>query len=160
MTAFALSALSISRLDGVHPKLVSVVKRAIELTSVDFLVVQGVRSKEQALINYGKGRTAAELAAKHIDENYAQPSLAKVTWVANPLGTKHLIQADGYGHAVDLAPVAKGGGPDWSETKENYARFDAIADAMKQAAVEQGVKIRCGTDFVTSKDRPHFELTA
>jgi hypothetical protein len=82
---FVLSKLSLGRLEGVNPALVKVVKRAIEITQQDFLVVEGVRSKEQCYINYGKGRTAAQCIAKGVPASYAQPKLAKVTWLNNPL---------------------------------------------------------------------------
>lgn len=42
---FRLSQKSLDRLSGVHPDLVAVVKRAIEITEVDFEVLEGVRSK-------------------------------------------------------------------------------------------------------------------
>ena len=42
--AFKLSQKSLDRLSGVHPDLVAVVKRAIEITEVDFAVLEGVRS--------------------------------------------------------------------------------------------------------------------
>jgi len=42
---FRLSQKSLDRLSGVHPDLVAVVKRAIEITEVDFAVLEGVRSK-------------------------------------------------------------------------------------------------------------------
>ena len=42
---FRLSQKSLDRLSGVHPDLVDVVKRAIEITEVDFAVLEGVRSK-------------------------------------------------------------------------------------------------------------------
>ena len=49
--SFSLSNRSLGRLDGVHPDLAKVVKRAIEITPIDFGVTQGVRSiKEQALL--------------------------------------------------------------------------------------------------------------
>jgi len=41
---FKLSQKSLDRLSGVHPDLVAVVKRAIEITEVDFAVLEGVRS--------------------------------------------------------------------------------------------------------------------
>jgi peptidoglycan L-alanyl-D-glutamate endopeptidase CwlK len=44
MSKFKLSQRSLSRLEGVQPPLVAVVKRAIELTRVDFGVTEGVRS--------------------------------------------------------------------------------------------------------------------
>ena len=42
---FRLSQKSLDRLSGVHPDLVAIVKRAIEITEVDFAVLEGVRSK-------------------------------------------------------------------------------------------------------------------
>ena len=42
---FRLSQKSLDRLSGVHPDLVAVVKRAIEITEVYFAVLEGVRSK-------------------------------------------------------------------------------------------------------------------
>lgn len=41
---FKLSQKSIDRLSGVHQDLVDVVKRAIEISEVDFAVLEGVRS--------------------------------------------------------------------------------------------------------------------
>ncbi|MDA1255972.1 MAG: M15 family peptidase, partial [Proteobacteria bacterium] len=80
---YILSKLSLSRLVGLNVNLEAVVKRAIEITEQDFMVVEGVRSKEQCYINYGKGRTAAQCTAKGVPAKYAQPKLAKVTWLNN-----------------------------------------------------------------------------
>ena len=44
--AFRLSQRSLTALVGVHPDLVRVVKRAINLTTVDFIVGEGLRSLE------------------------------------------------------------------------------------------------------------------
>jgi len=75
--AFRLSQRSIGRLEGVHPDLVAVVQRAIELTRVDFGVTCGTRSIEtqKELVSAGKSQT---------------------------MNSMHLPQADGYSHAVDL----------------------------------------------------------
>lgn len=56
---FKLSKRSIDRLDGVHPRLVEVVKLAIKLSSVDFGVSEGVRTKERQrmLVEAGKSKT-------------------------------------------------------------------------------------------------------
>jgi peptidoglycan L-alanyl-D-glutamate endopeptidase CwlK len=45
--SFKLGKRSLSNLEGVHPDLVKVVKRAIELTQVDFTVIEGLRTKER-----------------------------------------------------------------------------------------------------------------
>jgi peptidoglycan LD-endopeptidase CwlK len=150
--------LHLERLVGVHPNLVAVVHRAAEICSIPFMIVEGIRSDEQAYINFGKGRTQAELKALGIDVKYAQPKLGKVTWLKNPLNTKHRKQQDGYGHAVDLLPAPY----DWKET----GPFDKVAKAMLQAAKELGVGIRWGADWDADgnprekgeTDSPHFEL--
>lgn len=45
--AFRLSARSLRNLEGVHPDLVAVAKRAIVITKVDFGVTEGLRSAER-----------------------------------------------------------------------------------------------------------------
>lgn len=156
--AYNLSSRSLNNLQGVHPSLAKVVKRAIELTTQDFVVIEGVRSREQCMINYGKGRTAAQCLAKGIPAKYANPKAAKVTWLSNPFNSKHCKQKDGYGHAVDICPYPV----DWSDVK----KFDVIAKAMFAAAKELGVNIRWGADWDKDgkprergeSDSPHFEI--
>ena len=144
VSKYKLSERSLNSLKGVNPNLVKVVERAIELTEQDFLVLEGVRSKEQCYINYGKGRTAAQCSAKGVPTKYAQPSLSKVTWLNNPLASKHVS-----GNAVDLVPSPV----DWN----TISKFTTISKAMKQAAKELGVDLEWGGDW-TKKDYPHFEL--
>ena len=144
VSKYKLSERSLNSLKGVNPSLVKVVERAIELTEQDFLVLEGVRSKEQCYINYGKGRTAAQCSAKGVPTKYAQPSLSKVTWLNNPLASKHVT-----GNAVDLVPYPI----NWN----TISKFTTISKAMKQAAKELGVDLEWGGDW-TKKDYPHFEL--
>ena len=144
VSKFKLSERSLKSLEGVNPNLVKVVERAIELTEQDFLVLEGVRSKEQCYINYGKGRTVAQCSAKGVPTKYAQPSLSKVTWLNNPLASKHVT-----GNAVDLVPYPI----NWN----TISKFSTISKAMKQAAKELGVDLEWGGDW-TKKDYPHFEL--
>ena len=63
--AFKLSKRSLDKLEGVHPKLVAVVKRAIETTTVDFGVTFGVRTVEEQerLVAAGRSQT---MASKHL----------------------------------------------------------------------------------------------
>ena len=44
---YALGKRSLERLEGVHPDLLRVVKRAIEISRVDFTVLEGLRTKER-----------------------------------------------------------------------------------------------------------------
>ena len=136
---FRFSSGSEKELVGVSPRLVLVVRRALVLTPVDFRVLQGLRSAEQARINFGKGRTVDECVMAGIAAKYAKPSLAKVTWVRNPYSSKHMVQADGFGHAVDLLPAPY----DWKDTKP----FDLVAEAMATASAELSIKTRWGYDW-------------
>lgn len=54
---FVLGSRSIQRLEGVHPDLVKVVKRAIQLSSVDFTVLEGLRTKERQKVLFAQGAT-------------------------------------------------------------------------------------------------------
>lgn len=65
MSKYKLSARSLARLEGVHPDLVRVVKRAIEITDVDFVVLEGLRTNERqaALVKAGASRT---MYSRHI----------------------------------------------------------------------------------------------
>ncbi len=47
MSKYRLGANSLKKLEGVHPDIERVVKRAIELTTVDFTVVEGLRTLAQ-----------------------------------------------------------------------------------------------------------------
>lgn len=57
--SYVLSKKSLDRLSGVHHDLVEVVKRAIEITEVDFMVLEGVRSKarQEQLVKAGASQT-------------------------------------------------------------------------------------------------------
>ena len=63
--AFKLSQRSLDRLEGVKPDLVNVVKRAIELTKVDFGVIEGLRTEERQkeLVESGASQT---MKSKHL----------------------------------------------------------------------------------------------
>ena len=63
---FRLSERSLDRLEGVNPILVAVVKRAIELTTVDFGVTEGLRTFElqRQYVASGKSQT---MTSKHLN---------------------------------------------------------------------------------------------
>lgn len=120
MTKFILGDRSRKNLQGVNPQLVKVVERALQLSPVDFTVIEGVRTKERQaeLMKQGFTRT---------------------------LNSRHII-----GQAVDIVPLPV----DWNNPKS----FHLVADAMKKAADELGVKITWGGDFRTFKDLPHYQI--
>ena len=142
--AYRLGAQSRARLAGVHPDLIGVVERAIQLSTVDFSVLEGVRTPQRQRELYAQGR--------------AKPGKV-VTWT---LTSNHFVNAKtGYGHAVDLIPFPV----DW-EGPTRFPKFDAISKAMFAAANERGVRIRWGADWDMDgkprergeTDSPHFEL--
>jgi peptidoglycan L-alanyl-D-glutamate endopeptidase CwlK len=63
--AYTLSEKSLQRLNGVHPDLVKVVKRAIQLTPIDFRITEGLRTRERQayLVKKGASRT---MRSRHI----------------------------------------------------------------------------------------------
>jgi hypothetical protein len=82
---FKLSQRSLDELKGVDPKLVAVVRRAIQLTTVDFGVTEGLRTLEtqRKYVAAGKSRT---MKSKHL-EGRAVDLVAyvdgKVSWELN-----------------------------------------------------------------------------
>lgn len=74
MNNFIFSHTSNNNLRGVHPHLINVVHLALEITDIDFCVIEGVRdiSRQRKMVLTGKSQT---------------------------LNSRHLT-----GHAVDLAP--------------------------------------------------------
>jgi peptidoglycan L-alanyl-D-glutamate endopeptidase CwlK len=137
---YALGPQSRARLKGVHPDLVKVVERAIELTDQDFMVLEGVRTPARQKELYAQGRTAPG---------------PKVTWTLN---SNHFVNPKtGFGHAVDLVPFPV----DWS-----HAKLGVVSKAMFAASWELGIPIRWGADWDRDgkprekgeSDSPHFEL--
>ena len=63
---YNLSQRSIDKMDGVDERLVACVKRAIELSEIDFGVTQGLRTieEQEALVAKGASKT---MKSKHID---------------------------------------------------------------------------------------------
>lgn len=62
---YALSKRSLARLEGVHPCLVALVREAIAISPVDFMVTEGLRTSQRqaALVRAGASRT---LKSRHL----------------------------------------------------------------------------------------------
>ena len=73
--SFILSQKSLRRLEGVNPDLVKVIKLAIQITPIDFIVVEGLRTKERQAYLVEKG-------------------------ASKTMNSRHLT-----GDAVDIAPI-------------------------------------------------------
>lgn len=126
---YYLGAASRARLAGVHPQLVAVVEKAISFTPQDFSVTDGLRTekRQRELVAKGASRT---------------------------MKSKHLPQADGFGHAVDLVPFDDG--PRWE-----WPLVYPVAFAMQTAALSLGVNLiwgGCWDRELTSLPRSWEEL--
>jgi len=110
---FRLSQRSMDKLEGVHPAMTGVVERAIQLTDIDFGVTQGVRTLDEQKANVAAGRSQT-------------------------MASKHLLQDDGFSHAVDV--VAYVG----SDVSWELNMYDNICDAFKTAAEEVGCSVKWG----------------
>ncbi|MBD3832877.1 MAG: M15 family metallopeptidase [Brevundimonas sp.] len=57
---YRLSVRSRDRMKGVHPDLVKVVERAIQLTAIDFMITEGLRTpaRQAELVKAGASRTS------------------------------------------------------------------------------------------------------
>lgn len=151
---------SLDAMEGIHPRLRRVLDRAAANATAaqDFTVLQGPRTREQMMVNYGKGRTADELARWGIPARYARPNEAKVTWLRDPFKSDHRIMDDGFGHAVDLAP--------YPIDFNDKARYVALYHLIMNAAKEEDVALRSGMDWDKDgnlmekgeTDLGHFEL--
>ncbi len=128
MSTFQLSQRSLDRLVGVHLDLAEIVQLAIQRTTVDFTVVEGVRTLERQREYVARG-------------------------ASQTMDSYHLPQADGLSHAVDLAPLIDGVIP-WS----NWQAFAGLAQVVKACATELGVPVEWGGDWKTLKDGPHFQI--
>jgi len=152
---FKLSSRSLGKLEGVNPVLVDTVKRAIELSKVDFGVIFGVRSLETQKKLYESGRSQT-------------------------MKSRHLIQPDGTAHAVDLMAY-DGSNPSWdivmyddiadsmkAAAKETGAKICWGAswhieditkwDETMEEAMNAYVDLRRGQGRRPFIDGPHFQL--
>ena len=113
---YVLSKKSLDRLTGVHPDLVRVVKRAIEITTVDFAVLEGVRSKarQEQLVKAGASQTmnSRHLTGHAVDLGAYVSGSVRWDW---PL--YHKI-ADAVKHAAAELGVPIEWGGDWRKFKD------------------------------------------
>ena len=154
--AFKLSGRSLNKLEGVNPLLVDTVKRAIEVSSVDFGVIYGVRSLAEQKKLYKAGRSQT-------------------------MKSRHLLQQDGTAHAVDLMAY-DGSNPSWdigmyddiADAMKEAGRetggkscwgaawqIDDIAkwDGTMEQAMNAYVDLRRSSGRRPFIDGPHFQLS-
>ena len=147
---YVLSDASIEKMKGVHPKLIELMKKAIDDSPYDFKIVQGLRTAEYQNSLYQQGRTKPGKIVTKLD-GYNRKS-------------NHQAKSDGYGHAVDIAVCGQ------YDQNGNYVKcttdaemFDnkklvEISKHIKAVAKDMGLEIVWGGDWKTLYDTPHYEL--
>lgn len=105
MKTHSFGTRSLLELDGVHPVLVSLAHRALRLSLVDFTVHDGRRTRQE-------------------QEEYVR------TGVSQTMVSRHLLQEDGWGHALDLVPYVNG------RLRWEWGPIFELAEAVRAAAHE------------------------
>lgn len=129
MQSFSFGKRSKAAMKGIQPDLKWVLIKALEITSIDFTVLEGLRSLAQQRINIEKG----------------------VSWT---MDSRHLT-----GDAVDLAPWNDGGIDwedmiQWRAMGHAVMRASQILDVP----LIWGALLKHGGDWTRQNDAGHFEL--
>ena len=150
MSQFELSARSLRNLEGVNEKLVWVVKYAIQVTRVDFGVIEGLRTKERQweLVKSGASKT---MNSKHLT-GHAVDLMAyigsRASWELNLYDD--IADAMRLGAIEVGVPVRWGGAWNVSDIRE--------WDGTMQDAMDYYVDERRSQGRRPFIDGPHFEL--
>ena len=144
---YSFSQTSLDKMKKVHPKLVEVMKTAIENSPYDFRITDGARTAEEQFALYQIGRSKPGRIVTNCDGKRAK--------------SNHQIKADGYGHAVDIFPcgVTENGVYRKFTSEEGYdeKKLKLIANHILAVAKSKNVNIEWGGNWKMN-DTPHFEL--
>ena len=150
MSNFKLSKRSLNHLEGVHHDLVKVVKRAIELTKIDFGVIDGVRTvaEQEENVRTGKSKT---MKSKHLTGD----AVDLMAYVGSR-GSWELSLYDNIADAMKLAAIECDVKLRWGAAWH----IDDIRewDGTMQDAMDQYIDIRRSQGRRPFIDGPHFEL--
>jgi len=150
---FSLSQRSIDRLHGVDDRLVDVVKAAIQITRIDFGVVQGLRTIEmqRKLVASGASQT---MASKHLDGK-AVDLMAYIdgrgSWELNLYDNI----ADAMAQAANKIGVKVRWGAAWHV--DDIGQWHKDGKTM-EAAMNAYIDLRRSQGKRPFIDGPHFEL--
>ena len=144
---YSFSQTSLDKMEKVHPKLVEVMKEAIENSPFDFRITDGARTTEEQFALYQKGRTLPGPKVTNCD--------------GKKFKSNHQIKSDGFGHAVDIFPcgVIENGVYRKFTSEEGYdeKKLKLIANHILAVAKSKNINVEWGGNW-KMKDTPHFEL--
>lgn len=149
---FVLGTRSKQRLKGVHPHLVAVVCGAIQLTEIDFTVLEGLRTveRQRELVRTGASQTMSSrhITGHAVDLGAYVAGAVQWEWALYPRIADAVRRA-----ALELGtPIRWGGG--W------YLLNDCTSLAAIERKVAAYVSERRAQKRKAFLDGPHFELPA
>ena len=147
---YKLSKRSLGKLEGVKPEMIEVVKTAIEFTTVDFGVIQGLRTIEQQRELVAKGASQT-MKSKHLTGD----AVDLMAYVGSR-GSWELSLYDNIADAMKLAAIECDVKLRWGTAWH----IDDIRewDGTMQDAMDQYIDIRRSQGRRPFIDGPHFEL--
>ena len=147
---YKLSKRSLGKLEGVKPEMIDVVKTAIEFTTVDFGVIQGLRTIEQQRELVAKGASQT-MKSKHLTGD----AVDLMAYVGSR-GSWELSLYDNIADAMKLAAIECDVKLRWGAAWH----IDDIRewDGTMQDAMDQYIDIRRSQGRRPFIDGPHFEL--
>ena len=148
---FTLSQRSLDRLEGVNDDMVRVVKKAIDLTKIDFGVICGMRTIEEqkALVAKGASQT---MKSKHL-EGLAVDLMAYVSGRASWELNLYDDIADAMMEAAKLEDVPVRWGAAW------HINDLRTCDMTMEQAMNSYIDLRRSEGKRPFIDGPHFELS-
>lgn len=148
---FQLSQRSLDKLVGVRPELVEVVKRAIEITTVDFGVTEGLRTKERQIELFEKGASQIREGGTHV-EGRAVDLMAYI----DDRGSWELNLYDNIADAVKQAAIEKNVAIRWG------AAWNVPDIRLWRGTMEEAMNYYIDERRKQNKrpfiDGPHFEM--
>lgn len=148
--AYKLSSRSMSKMDGVNQDMIDVVCRAIELTTVDFGVIQGMRTieEQEALVAKGASQT---MKSKHLEGR----AVDLMAYLAGK-GSWELSIYDEVADAMKAAAIELGVPIRWGAAWH----IDDIRewDGTMEEAMNDYIDLRRSQGRRPFIDAPHFEL--
>ena len=148
--AFKLSKRSLARLEGVDDRLVRVVQTAITLSSVDFGVIQGLRTIEEQRQLVAKGASQT-MKSKHL-EGLAVDVMAYI----GSRGSWEMSLYDNIADAFKLAAIEEDVAIRWGAAWQISDIREW--DGTMQDAMDNYIDLRRSQGRIPFIDGPHFEI--
>lgn len=133
-------AISLERMEGLHPDLRKGLNIAIQLTPFPFRVIEGPRTleRQRQLVKIGASKTLRSRHIPKVPKGYTKP----------------------YAHAFDAVPLVDLDKDGKIETSEmfHWPLYHRMAPFIKQAFKDAEVPIEWGGDWRSFRDGPHWQL--